>query len=486
MVFDCVFAYSCSGCVRARLRRVFCLRAGACFFSFRGFRLVTSQPCGGGFFAMFASGFRWCLAVLSPSPGGCRSGRVRARLRRVFCLRAGACFFSFRGFRLVTSQPCGGGFFAMFASGFRWCLAVLSPSPGGCRSGRVRARLRRVFCLRAGACFFSFRGFRLVTSQPCGGGFFAMFASGFRWCLAVLSPSPGGCRSGRVRARLRRVFCLRAGACFFSFVTSQPCGGGFFAMFASGFRWCLAVLSPSPGGCRSGRVRARLRRVFCLRAGACFFSFRGFRLVTSQPCGGGFFAMFASGFRWCLAVLSPSPGGCRSGRVRARLRRVFCLRAGACFFSFRGFRLVTSQPCGGGFFATFASGFRWCLAVLSPSPGGCRSGRVRARLRRVFCLRAGACFFSFRGFRLVTSQPCGGGFFAMFASGFRWCLAVLSPLPGGCRSGRVRARLRRVFCLRAGACFFSFRGFRLVTSQPCGGGFFAVGISLVTLVLSRL
>ena len=66
MVFDCVFAYSCSGCVRARLRRVFCLRAGACFFSFRGFRLVTSQPCGGGFFAMFASGFRWCLAVLSP------------------------------------------------------------------------------------------------------------------------------------------------------------------------------------------------------------------------------------------------------------------------------------------------------------------------------------------------------------------------------------------------------------------------------------
>ena len=267
MVFDCVFAYSCSGCVRARLRRVFCLRAGACFFSFRGFRLVTSQPCGGGFFAMFASGFRWCLAVLSPSPGGCRSGRVRARLRRVFCLRAGACFFSFRGFRLVTSQPCGGGFFAMFASGFRWCLAVLSPSPGGCRSGRVRARLRRVFCLRAGACFFSFRGFRLVTSQPCGGGFFAMLASGFRWCLAVLSPSPGGCRSGRVRARLRRVFCLRAGACFFSFrgfrlVTSQPCGGGFFAMFASGFRWCLAVLSPSPGGCRSGRVRARLRRVF--------------------------------------------------------------------------------------------------------------------------------------------------------------------------------------------------------------------------------
>ena len=298
-----------------RLRCVLCLRAGACFFSFRGFRLVTSPPCGGGFFARFESGFRWCLAVLSPSPGGCCSGCVRARLRRVFCLRAGACFFSFRGFRLVTSPPCGGGFFARFEPGFRWCLAVLSPSPGGCCSGCVRARLRRVFCLRAGACFFSFRGFRLVTSPPCGGGFFARFESGFRWCLAVLSPSPGGCRSGCVRARLRRVFCLRAGACFFSFrgfrlVTSPPCRGGFFARFESGFRWCLAVLSPSPGGCCSGCVRARLRRVFCLRAGACFFSFRGFRLVTSPPCGGGFFARFEPGFRWCLAVLSPSPGGC--------------------------------------------------------------------------------------------------------------------------------------------------------------------------------
>ena len=231
------------------------------------------------------------------------------RLRCVLCLRAGACFFSFRGFRLVTSPPCGGGFFARFESGFRWCLAVLSPSPGGCCSGCVRARLRRVFCLRAGACFFSFRGFRLVTSPPCGGGFFARFEPGFRWCLAVLSPSPGGCCSGCVRARLRRVFCLRAGACFFSFrgfrlVTSPPCGGGFFARFESGFRWCLAVLSPSPGGCRSGCVRARLRRVFCLRAGACFFSFRGFRLVTSPPCGGGFFARFEPGFRWCLAVLS--------------------------------------------------------------------------------------------------------------------------------------------------------------------------------------
>ena len=408
----------------------------------------------------------FCLFLSGVPKVGCviaeRQGDVWARSRHIIWVHTGACFFSFRGFRCVSPARCWGGFFA----------TVLSPSPRGCCFGFVRARLRHDFCLRTGACFFSFRGFRLVTSPRCGGGFFARFEPGFRWCLAVLSPSPGGCRSGCVRARLRRVFCLRAGACFFSFrgfrlVTSPRCGGGFFARFEPGFRWCLAVLSPSPGGCRSGCVRARLRRVFCLRAGACFFSFRGFRLVTSPRCGGGFFARFEPGFRWCLAVLSPSPGGCRSGCVRARLRRVFCLRAGACFFSFRGFRLVTSPRCGGGFFARFEPGFRWCLAVLSPSPGGCRSGCGRARLRGVFCLRAGACFFSFRGFRLVTSPRCGGRFFARFEPGFRWCLAVLSPSPGGCRSGCVRARLRRVFCLRAGACFFSFRGFRLVSGLGC-------------------
>ena len=440
------------GCV------AFCVHVlGPVSFSFMGFRLVTSARCGGGFFAGFASGFRWCLAVLSRSPGGCCFGRVWARLRCVLCPRAGACFFSFMGFRLVTSARCGGGFFAGFASGFRWCLAVLSRSPGGCCFGRVWARLRCVLCPRAGACFFSFMGFRLVTSARCGGGFFAGFASGFRWCLAVLSRSPGGCCFGRVWARLRCVLCPRAGACFFSFmgfrlVTSARCGGGFFAGFASGFRWCLAVLSRSPGGCCFGRVWARLRCVLCPRAGACFFSFMGFRLVTSARCGGGFFAGFASGFRWCLAVLSRSPGGCCFGRVWARLRCVLCPRAGACFFSFMGFRLVTSARCGGGFFAGFASGFRWCLAVLSRSPGGCCFGRVWARLRCVLCPRAGACFFSFMGFRLVTSARCGGGFFAGFASGFRWCLAVLSRSPGGCCFGRVWARLRCVLCPRAGAC----------------------------------
>ena len=242
-----------------------------------------------------------------------------------------------------------------------------------------------------------------------------------QWCLTVGDPLWRSCGLGVVRGRLRDVFCARRGA-----------------------------------GCGFGRVWTRLRCVFCPRAGACFFSFMGFRLVTSARCGGGFFAGFASGFRWCLAVLSPSPGGCCFGRVWARLRCVFCPRAGACFFFFRGFTLVTSARCGGEFFAGFASGFRWCLAVLSPSPGGCCFGRVWARLRCVFCPRAGACFFSFMGFRLVTSARCGGGFFAGFASGFRWCLAVLSPSPGGCCFGRVWARLRCVFCPRAGACFFLY------------------------------
>ena len=114
------------------------------FLLLYGFQTCHFGTLRGRFFAGFASGFRWCLAVLSRSPGGCCFGRVWARLRCVLCPRAGACFFSFRGFRLVTSARCGGGFFAGFASGFRWCLGVLSRSPGGCCFGRVWARLRSV------------------------------------------------------------------------------------------------------------------------------------------------------------------------------------------------------------------------------------------------------------------------------------------------------------------------------------------------------
>ena len=38
---------------------------------------------------------------------------------------------------------------------------------------------------------------------------------------------------------------------------------------------------------------------------------------------------------------------------------------------------------------------------------------------------------------LSFRHAAGEGFFAGFASGFRWCLAVLSPWPGGCCFGRV-------------------------------------------------
>ena len=466
------------GFVRARLRDVFCLRTGACLFSFRGSKGAISARCGGQFFASSGAGFRWCLAVLSPSPRGCRLGFVRARLRDVFCLRTGACLFSFRGSKGAISARCGGGFFASSEAGFRWCLAVLSPSPRGCRLGFVRARLRDVFCLRTGACLFSFRGSKGAISARCGGRFFGSSEAGFRWCLAVLSPSPRGCCFGFVRARLRDVFCLRTGACLFSFrgskgAISARCGGGFFASSEAGFRWCLAVLSPSPRGCRLGFVRARLRDVFCLRTGACLFSFRGSKGAISARCGGRFFASSEAGFRWCLAVLSPSPRGCRFGFVRARLRDVFCLRNGACLFSFRGSKGAISARCGGGFFASSEAGFRWCLAVLSPSPRGCRLGFVRARLRDVFCLRTGACLFSFRGSKGAISARCGGGFFASSEAGFRWCLAVLSPSPRGCRFGFVRARLRDVFCLRTGACLFSFRGSKGAISARCGGRFFA-------------
>ena len=149
----------------------------------------------------------------------------------------------------------------------------------------------------------------------------------------------------------------------------------------------------------------------------------------------------------------------------------FLSRAGACFFSFRGFRLVTSAPCGGGFFAGFASGFRWCLAVLSAWPGGCCFGRVWTRLRCVFCPGAGACFFSFRGFRLVTSAPCGGGFFAGFASGFRWCLAVLSAWPGGCCFGRVWTRLPCVSVQVLGPVSSPLGVSDLSLRHPAGEGF---------------
>ena len=94
--------------------------------------------------------------------------------------RTGACLFSFRGSKAAASPRWEGRFFAWFEPGFRWCLAVLSASPRGCRFGFVRARSRHVFCLRTGACLFSFRGSKAATS-PRKDGF-----------LLGLSPDLGG------------------------------------------------------------------------------------------------------------------------------------------------------------------------------------------------------------------------------------------------------------------------------------------------------
>ena len=127
---------------------------------------------------------------------------------------------------LSLRHAAGEGFLLGLRPDLGGVWTILSRSPGGCCFGRVWARLRCVLCPRAGACSFSFRGFRLVTSARCGGGFFAGFASGFRWCLDVLSRSPGGCCFGRVWARLRCVLCPRAGACFFSFYRFQTCHFG--------------------------------------------------------------------------------------------------------------------------------------------------------------------------------------------------------------------------------------------------------------------
>ena len=103
-------------------------------------------------------------------------------------------------------------------------------------------------------------------------------------------------------------------------------------------------------------------------------------------------------------------------------------------------------------------------------------GRVWTR----FALRSlsrcwGPVFFSFRGFRLVHFATLRGRVFLLgFASGFRWCLAVLSAWPGGCCFGRVLG-LGGVafFCPGAGALFSSPLGVSdLSLRHPAGEGFF--------------
>ena len=110
-----------------------------------------------------------------------------------------------------------------------------------------------------------------------------------------------------------------------------------------------------------------------------------------------------------VAALGQFGLGCVTLSVHG-LGLVLCLRTGACLFSFRGSKGAISARCGGRFFASSEAGFRWCLAVLSPSPRGCRLGFVRARLRDVFCLRTGACLFSFRGSKAAFRHAAEDGF----------------------------------------------------------------------------
>ena len=310
-------------------------------------------------------------------------------------------FFSFRGSKGVTSQPCAGRFFAASDTepGFRWCLAVLHPLPRGCRFGFVRARLRHVFCLRTGACFFSFRGSKGATSQPWAGRFFAASEPGFRWCLAVLHPLPRGCRFGFVRARLRHVFCLRTGACFFSNLgvpkapLRNPGQDGF-----------LLRLSPDLGGVWLFCIHCREVAALGLSGLGCVtFSVYVLGLVSSplgvpkvpfrNPAQDGF-----------LLRLSPDLGGVW----------LFCIHC----------REVAALGLSGLGCVTFSV---YVLGLVS-SPLGVPKVPLRNPGQESFLLR-------------LSSDLGGVWLFCIHCrevAGFRWCLAVLHPLPRGCRFGFVR------------------------------------------------
>ena len=288
--------------------------------------------------AWFGPGFRWCLAVLSASPRGCRFGFVRARLRHVFCPRTGACLFSFRGSKAATSPRCEGRFFAWFEPGFRWCLAVLSASPRGCRFGFVRARLRHVFCLRTGACLFSFRGSKAATSPRCEGRFFAWFEPGFRWCLAVLSASPRGCRFGFVRARLRHVFCLRTVG-----LVSSPLGVPKLPLRHAAKDGFLLRLSPDLGGVWLFWVHRREVAALGLSGLGCVtFSVYGLGLVSS-PLGVPKLPLRHAAKDGVLLGLSPDLGGVWLFWVHRREVAALGLSGLGCVtFSVHGLGLVSS------------------------------------------------------------------------------------------------------------------------------------------------
>ena len=98
---------------------------------------MTFSVCVGGLVAVLGVSGLGCVAFSVPvlGPVSPPLGVSDLSLRHA----AGEGFLL--GFRLVTSARCGGGFLARFEPGFRWCLAVLSPSPGGAQlRGRRHGR----------------------------------------------------------------------------------------------------------------------------------------------------------------------------------------------------------------------------------------------------------------------------------------------------------------------------------------------------------
>ena len=90
----------------------------------------------------------------------------------------------------------------------------------------------------------------------------------------------------------------------------------------------------------------------------------------------------------------------------------------------------------------------------------------------------GACFLSFRGFQdLSLRHPAGGGFFAGFASGFRWCFGCFECMGREVVVLGVSGLGGVAFSVQVlGACFFSFRGFQTCHFATLRGRVFLLGL----------
>ena len=193
------------------------------------------------------------------------------------------------------------------------------------------------FCLRTGFCLGTGALLPKVPVRPLANDrFLWRLRSGFDgvWLFRIHCPEAAVLPLSKLGCAMVCVYVLEL--FFLSFKVPKP---------ELGFSWRLAVSDPLPRSSRFAFVPARLRHVFCLRPGALFFSFKGSKGATSAAREGPFFAVPELGFSWRLAVSDPLPRGSRFAFVPALLRHVFCLRTGALFFSFRGFKGATSAAC---------------------------------------------------------------------------------------------------------------------------------------------